>query len=354
MKPAENDLELFTFFEKTPVLVCVAGKDGYFRKINRAVIAKLGYSKEELFANPISHFIYHEDKLLTEQERAKLLDGKALINFQNRYVAKDGTVIWLEWNSIYFPEKELVFAIAKDITDRKLLDQEIEEKYKRFRSLARHFKATIEEERKYLAVELHEELAQLAAVVKMDIDHLAETIPVLSQDAKSKFDHALAVSDLLINTIRRISFSISPQMLDEQRLDETLKWHCKEFSLLNGIPCRFRSAYDETGLTKEMKLDFFRICQESLGNVMYHAQATSVEVSIEDVGNAIRLSIADDGRGFDRKNQQPTPGISSMQKRAASINGELVIVTEPGKGTTISVEIEKQVNLLAVQKTNRH
>lgn len=349
MNPTEHELELFTFFEKTPVLVCIAGKDGYFRKINPAVVEKLGYSKEELFANPISHFIFHEDKLLTEQERAKLLEGKALINFQNRYVAKNGTVIWLEWNSIYFPEKEVVFAIAKDITERKLLDLEIEEKYKKFRSLARHFKATIEEERKYLALELHEELAQLAAVVKIDIAHIADEVPALPAEAKARIDHALAVSELLINTIRRISFSISPQMLDEHGLDETLKWHCREFSLLNGIPCRFRSAYDEKNLTKEMKLDFFRICQEALGNVMYHAQAASVEVSIEDVGNSIRLAITDDGKGFDRRNQRQTPGISSMQKRAASINGELVILTEPGKGTTISVEIEKHLSSFAAQ-----
>ena len=350
INPSENELEMFTFFEKTPVLVCIAGKDGYFRKVNPAVTAKLGYSIEELFAKPIASFIYQDDKVLTEQERKKLLEGKALINFQNRYVTRAGTIIWLEWNSIYFPEKEVVFALAKDITESKLVEKEIEEKYKKFRSLARHFKKTIEEERKYLALELHEELAQLAAVVKMDIDHIADELPVLPEEAKSRIDHALAVTELLINTIRRISFAISPQMLDEHGLDETLKWHCKEFALLNGIPCSFRSDYDETTLTKEIKLDFFRICQEALGNVMYHAQAGSVEVSIRDIGSSIRLAISDDGKGFDKFKQKQTAGISSMRERAASINGELNILSEPGKGTTVSIEIEKQLNSFAGHK----
>ncbi len=118
----QREFEMFDFFEMTPVLVCIAGKDGFLKKVNPAVIDKLGYSADELYAYPFSHFIYDEDKALTNQQRAGLLTGKALINFQNRYVAKDGNIIWLEWNSIYFPEKEVVFALAKDITESKLAE----------------------------------------------------------------------------------------------------------------------------------------------------------------------------------------------------------------------------------------
>src|SRR4051794_20289584 len=132
MTSNEHELEMFTFFEKTPVLVCIAGKDGFFRHINPAVVDKLRYSRDELLARPISSFIHPEDQALTAQERATLLEGKALINFQNRYVSKDGAVVWLEWNSIYLPEKEVVFAIARDITEKKQMDMEIEAKYKKF------------------------------------------------------------------------------------------------------------------------------------------------------------------------------------------------------------------------------
>ena len=332
---------MFTFFEMTPDLVCIAGKDGFFRKVNPAVIDKLGYTEEELFARPIASFIHPDDKDLTSHERTNLLAGKALLNFQNRYVAKDGSIVWLAWTSIYFPDKEIVFAIAKDITESKQAELDIEEKYKKFKGLATHFKTSIEDDKKYLAVELHEELAQLAAVVKMDMEEIKDKEPDMSGPSKSRMEHALVVTGLLISTIRRISFSISPDMLDDLGLNETLKWHCNEFAVLNGTPCLFESAYNEANLTREIKLDFFRICQESLSNIMYHAHAKNVKVRIEDKGDKVWLIIIDDGKGFDMKRLQKTTGLTRMRERAASINGQLTIQTEPGKGTRVCVSIAK-------------
>src|SRR5947209_2268953 len=180
-----QSLELFTFFELTPDLVCIAGKDGFFRNVNPAVIEKLEYSREELFARPISTFIYHEDQEQTQHRRNRLLNGKPLMNFENRYVTKSGKIVWLAWTSIYFPNKEVVFAIAKDITQRKLIERGIEEKYKKFKSLATHFKVSLEEDKKYLAAELHDQLAQLAAVVKMDIDWIINNDTSLNDSSKA-------------------------------------------------------------------------------------------------------------------------------------------------------------------------
>jgi PAS domain S-box-containing protein len=335
------DLDMFTFFEMTPDFVCIAGKDGYFRKVNPAVINKLGYTQEELFSRLISSFIHPDDQPSTKLTREEMLNGKALLNFQNRYITKQGKVIWLEWTSIYFADKEIVFALAKDISERKQIDLEIEEKYKEYKSLATHFKSSIEEDKKYLAVELHEELAQLMAVVKLDIDWIIANEPGLKPSSKVRMNHALAVSDLVINTIRRISFSISPKMLEDHGLDDTLRWHCKEFQILTGIPCTFKASYNETDLSYEMKLDFFRICQEALSNVMYHAEANNVNITIEDPGDEICLCITDDGKGFDVAQQEQTPGLTSMRQRAASINGRLTIGTATGKGTSVLVAIKK-------------
>jgi PAS domain S-box-containing protein len=194
------------FFEMTPDLVCIAGKDGFFKKVNQAVTNKLGYTEEELLAVPIASFIHPEDKEFTSKERAALLNGKVLVNFENRYVTKPGKTIWLEWTSIYFADDEIVFAIAKDITKRKEIEKEVEKTYEKFRSLATHFKNSIEKDRKYLAVELHEELAQLASVVKMDVDWLRIKLPDLPDIAKARVEHASVITGLLINTIRRINF----------------------------------------------------------------------------------------------------------------------------------------------------
>jgi PAS domain S-box-containing protein len=334
-----SEFEVFAFFEMTPDLVCIAGKDGFFKNVNPAVIDKLGYTEDELYASPIASFIHPEDIDMTHQNRTELLSGKALLNFQNRYVAKSGEVVWLEWTSIYFSDKEVVFAIAKDVTERKQTEKEVEEKNKKLKNLATHFKSSIEKDRKQLAYELNEELAQLVSVVKMDIDWIANNLPDLPGSAKSRTEHALAVSRMLIKTIQRISFSISPGMLDDFGLDATLEWLCDEFSVLNGIPCSFESAYDEKSLTQEMKIDFFRICQESLTNIMYHAQASSVKISIEEADDKICLVIIDDGKGFEIEQQKQNSGLIGIRERTTSINGQLTIQSEPGKGTKVCVAI---------------
>ena len=122
------EFNISAFFEMTPDLFCIAGKDGFFKKVNRAVIDKLGFSVQELFENPISSFIYPEDRELTSQYRKELLTGKVLLNFENRYLTKTGDIVWLAWTSIYFPVDEVVFAIAKDITNRKQVVKEVEDK----------------------------------------------------------------------------------------------------------------------------------------------------------------------------------------------------------------------------------
>lgn len=92
------DYELF--FELTPDLLCIAGYDGYFKKVNQAVSEVLGYTLEELYSNPINEFIHPEDQINTTQVRKLLHQSQPLLNFENRYVKKSGEIIWLSWTSM--------------------------------------------------------------------------------------------------------------------------------------------------------------------------------------------------------------------------------------------------------------
>ncbi len=343
MDPADSKMELAPFFEMTPDLVCIAGADGFFRRVNSSVINKLEYSEEELFSRPIFSFLHPEDQERTAYTRAKMLAGEPLLNFENRYIAKSGKVIWLEWTSVYSPEQGVVFAIAKDVTTRKEVEKEVEEKYIRYKSLATHFKTSIEKDRKFLALELHEELAQLASVVKMDVEWIKVNVPELSEFSMKRVEHASVITTLLIKSMQRISFYISPAMLQDIGLTATLEWHCKEFALLNGIDCFFENAYSEEAITMEVKTDLFRICQEALTNIMYHAQANKVTVRIEESDDKIILSIIDDGKGFDIAEQKKTFGLINMHERAASINGNLSVKSMPGKGTRVIVSVPRTV-----------
>ncbi|MBC8984964.1 PAS domain-containing sensor histidine kinase [Pedobacter sp. N36a] len=112
------------FFEVSQDLMCIAGFDGYFKRINPAVSKLLGYSDEELFSRPINDFVYEEDQHMTEDHRTDLRENIPLLNFENRYVTKQGEVIWLSWTSIPVRESKLVYAVAKNITHKKKIEEE--------------------------------------------------------------------------------------------------------------------------------------------------------------------------------------------------------------------------------------
>jgi PAS domain S-box-containing protein len=122
--PNLNQLfDLEYFFELSPDLLCIAGYDGYFKKINPAVSKTLGYSNEELFAKPINHFVYSDDKDITSRKRESIKKDIPLLNFENRYVTKSGDIIWLTWTSMPVNTQKVVFAIAKNITYKKKLEE---------------------------------------------------------------------------------------------------------------------------------------------------------------------------------------------------------------------------------------
>ena len=112
------------FFELSPDLLCIAGYDGYFKKINPAVSDLLGYSHEELMSRPINEFIHPDDRGITGQFRENLIKGMPLLNFENRYISKYGEVIWLAWTSIPLDSVKHIYAIAKNISHKKIIEEE--------------------------------------------------------------------------------------------------------------------------------------------------------------------------------------------------------------------------------------
>lgn len=116
--------DLNLFFEQSADLLCISGFDGYFKKINPALSNILGYSKDELLSKPINTFILPEDRDLTDSYRKRITHGIPLLNFENRYTTKEGDVVWLSWTSIPDTGRELVYAIAKNVTHNRKLSED--------------------------------------------------------------------------------------------------------------------------------------------------------------------------------------------------------------------------------------
>ncbi|WP_179020118.1 PAS domain S-box protein [Winogradskyella forsetii] len=117
----KTEVELNQIFSFAPDMICVAGFDGYIKRINPAGLALLGYSLEEIRSRPIKSFVHEEDQSQTEKKQHDLHTGKNLENFENRYITKEGKVIWLSWTATSSPEQGIIYAVAKDITQEKKL-----------------------------------------------------------------------------------------------------------------------------------------------------------------------------------------------------------------------------------------
>lgn len=113
--------EFLQIFNTAPDLICIAGTDGYFKRINKAGIELLGYPEEELLSKPFQNFVHPEDRDITEKESVSVFNGNIAGYFENRYITAKGETVWLAWSSNIISERELIFSVARNITEQKKL-----------------------------------------------------------------------------------------------------------------------------------------------------------------------------------------------------------------------------------------
>jgi len=111
--------ELDRFFDVSLDMLCIAGFDGYFKRVNPAWHRILGYTEQELLGRPYIDFVHPDDRNATGAQAKTLSDGREVIMFENRYRHKDGTIRWLLWTSAPLPAKRIIYGAARDITERK-------------------------------------------------------------------------------------------------------------------------------------------------------------------------------------------------------------------------------------------
>ena len=142
------------FFSLSLDLLCIADFNGYFKRLNPAWETTLGYTKEELLTQPYIEFVHPEDREATITEAQKLASGIPTIYFENRYRCRDGSYKWLAWASATYPQEGLMYAIARDITERKQIEATLERERLQLRQIVTHAPVAIamfDTEMRYLA-----------------------------------------------------------------------------------------------------------------------------------------------------------------------------------------------------------
>jgi len=126
LRARKRSEELDRFFALSQDMFCIAGFDGYFKRLNPAWETTLGYTQEELLAAPYVDLVHPADREATIAEARKLSTGLETVSFENRYQAKDGTYRWLRWTAVPSRDKQIIYAAARDITDRKQAEKEVQ------------------------------------------------------------------------------------------------------------------------------------------------------------------------------------------------------------------------------------
>jgi PAS domain S-box-containing protein len=260
-----------------------------------------------------------------------------------RWVRPDGKIIFYAVHAVAERgsdgEVASVLAISRNITAIKDTEHRLKESQTLLRHLADRSEIRIEEERKHIARELHDELAQHLSALRMNVAVMKLEFGPLLPGLIIKADRMIERLDETIRIVRNVIASLRPTALD-MGIILALEWLANGFSMENDIPCRLHVKNGDIVLNDRLATAIFRIAQESLCNIARHAEATAVDVIFWSVENACYLSIRDDGKGFDPSvTSTDCFGLSGIRERALILGGEMNIDSAQAQGTTIRVRI---------------
>jgi len=308
--------------------------------VNDAAIKRYGYTREEFLTMGTID-------LLTPSDRDRLLRcvDKPIENVRNpgvwKHTKKDGSLIDVEIinNEIVLDDHVALLVLANDVTEKIIAEEALIDSNNQLRKLSTHLEKIREEERTFIAREIHDELGQQLTGLKMDISWLTKKMQQTDPELKFKAQEMLHLIDNTVKTVRRIATELRPGILDDLGLIAALQWQSQEFSKRTGIQCQFNTDLHDQHYDQNLATGIFRIFQESLTNVARHASAGKVSTSLSLSENELVLIVEDNGIGFKEiESQQPHGlGLLGMRERAHSLKGALIISSEPGVGTKVKL-----------------
>lgn len=327
------------FFEASPDPIFVEAHDGMILDVNPAACQLHGLDATEMIGRKFTDFV-------PPQHRAKVRDNfdnfvRGGLNYiESQAVDPAGTAIpvGISASNITFEGVPAVLLHVRDISKRVAAEQEL-------RRLSAHLDEALEEERKRISRDLHDDLGQDLTALKFDTAFLLRQLQAggeVQQPLAEKTESMVGLVNGTLEKVRSISASLRPSVLDEMGLLSAMEWHSEDFAKRTGIACEVNT--NDTAVVEqhpELSTGLFRIFQEALTNVARHSGATRVHVDLNGIENEVVLEISDNGRGISAADMHNTTsvGLTGMKERAAHLGGVIEFKGVPGKGTSITVNI---------------
>lgn len=279
-------------------------------------------------------------------KKSKFLDPHQAEESRDQVELKDGRTFDIYSAPVRSPEGVYhgIVSYHRDITERKKMiaelnnhAEELEESRQELRNLSVHLQSLIEEERTRIARQIHDEFGQPLTALNFDLAWMKDR---LDQNQLELHDKIAAMSLSISSTIERmhqISMELRPGILDEVGLSAAMEWELKNFQNRSGLDCHMTSNLNEMTIDKGRSTALFRVFQESLTNILRHAKATAVKVSIAQKGSDLVMQLEDNGIGITEEQikDPKSLGLIGMRERMHSWCGK-VRIGEGKNGTTVT------------------
>lgn len=339
----ENEQRFRAMLDQAGDAMFLSDLDGKIIDVNIMACTSLGYSAEELLSMNIADV--DEEFIRTDRRTSyweHLVHGKPT-TITSVHLRKDGTTFPVEMRVglLDVKGKTLILGFARDISKRIKAKNDLLRHREQLQALSAHLQSVREEERTYIAREMHDELGQRLTVLKMDVTLLQKEL-VEKEDMHMKTQSMLNMIDDTIRVVQKMSSELKPSILEGFGLVAEIKQQVKEFKKHSDIKYELSlDIKEDYQLPVELATAIFRVFQESITNVLRHAHATKIKIEIAHTNDDLLMRIQDNGIGISQKQlfDPSSFGIIGMRERMYHWNGKVHIKSAPGKGTTIIVNV---------------
>lgn len=310
-------------FEQSPDLLCVVGLDGYLKRLNPAWPALVGWATDELRGKLFLEFIHRDDRENTAIAMRRLASGAATAVFENRFLHRNGSHVWLQWSAIAAHEQAAIYAAARNVTRQKWLETEVVR--------------IADREMEHLGRELHDGVCQTLAGVAALSATLARKLAGDGQTVRSaEASEIAALLGEVIGQTHNLAHRLGPVGLGTSSLRDAIESLAMQVQQMHRVTCLVRCEDPCVRLPRDVKLHLFRITQEALSNAVIHGRADRIEVGLNCGDGRGVLSIRDNGVGIAEKEcRSGGIGLHSMAARANLIGGELDVRRRAVQGTAV-------------------